>query len=159
MFFSFHLVLLSANSCNLQHSNQIQESSLKDEHLGCLKYNGYEGHWCTPNKDPIDLHLDSHICTLQFASLQQLKIYLLHWSTIYVVQNGEWWNHTEDFFELVTIHMNMLDQQSLNVNKAWAWLVKHEHERGPSLNLESQAMIFNIATLEIKNRDPMAFYP
>jgi hypothetical protein len=38
-------------------------------------------------------------------------------------------------------------------------LVKLEHERGPSLNLESQAMIFNIATLEIKNRDPMAFYP
>jgi hypothetical protein len=40
VFFLFILSysVLIAATCN------IQESSVKDEHLGCLKYNGYEGH-------------------------------------------------------------------------------------------------------------------
>lgn len=34
---------------------------------------------------------------------------------------------------------------------------KLEHEQGPNLSLESQAMILIVATLEIKNQDPMVF--
>jgi hypothetical protein len=135
VFFLFILSysMLIAATCN------IQDSSLQNEHLGYLEYNGYEGHWWTPNKDPIDLHLDFHICTLQFASLQLLKIYLLHWFTIYVVQNGEWWNLT------MRIFLNWLsftwtgltgkawmwtglgfDWWSLNMNTAQAWALNHK---------------------------------
>jgi hypothetical protein len=53
--------------------------------------------------------------------------------------------------------MNRLDWQSLNVNRAWALLVKLEHEQGLGLSLKSQAMILNVAALEIKNWDPMVF--
>ncbi len=52
----------------------IQDSSFKDEHLGHLEYNGYEGHWWMPNKDPKDLHLDSQICTLGFEGENRRKV-------------------------------------------------------------------------------------
>jgi hypothetical protein len=70
----------------------IQDSSFKDEHLGHLKYNGYEGHWWMPNKDPKDLHLDYRISTLQVCN--SLKFICCIESTIYAVWNGKWWNCT-----------------------------------------------------------------
>jgi hypothetical protein len=37
--------------------------------------------------------------------------------------------------------------------------VKFEHEKDPSLSLESQAIILGVAMLGFKNQDPMVFNP
>ncbi len=76
-------------------THNIQNSSLKDEHLSHLKYNGYESHWWTLNKDLKDFHLSSK---MQIASLQWLKNYSLHWSIVYIVRTDEWWNCTMQTF-------------------------------------------------------------
>jgi hypothetical protein len=115
MFFSFHLVLFNANNCNLQHSRFIIQGwtfrSFRKQWIRRSLMNAKQG-----SKRSSPWFLDMHI-----ASLQWLKIDLLHWSTIYVVRNSEWWNC-----------IIQISWSSYHWHEQ-AWLAKFEHEWGLGL--------------------------
>jgi len=97
-------------------THNIQDSSLKDECLSHLKYNGYESHWWTLNKDLKDLHLGSKICKLQVCNDLKFICCIDLLSTEYKMATDK--IAQCKFFELVIIGMNKLDQQSLNMKTA-----------------------------------------
>ncbi len=116
VFFLFILCcsMLFTIICNLQHSRFITQG------------------W-TFRSSKIQRVWRSLMNTKQKFKISSFWLPNMHWSIIYVVQNDEWWNCTMWISWINYCWDKGFDWENLNVNEAWARLVKLEHERGPSL--------------------------